>query len=142
MSMGTSRVEGHVAMLGLGMAFLVPNRLVDRTIVERRRGPRRRPLYLRFFAPVPGLIVDLSRQGMAVRTTVELPVGREVRFRVRHRSQVLTLAGVVRWLGVGESGAMPASQAPAVVFLGIEFVEELAVDGLDFMTGNGSPISG
>ena len=142
MPMGMARAARQVAMLVLGMAFLVTNPSVNRTIAERRRERRLRPSYLRCFSPVPGLIVDLSRQGMAIRTSVEMPVGGEVRFRVRHRSRLFTLAGVVRWLEVEKLEAMPASQAPTVVVLGIEFVEELAVEGMDFMTGKGSLVVG
>ena len=120
------------------MPFLLTNPLADQTIVDRRREPRHRPSYLRFFSPVPGLIVNLNRQGMAIRTSVEMPVGKEVRFRVRHRSRLFTLSGVVRWVESEGTVGLPPKESPSQVLLGIEFVDELAGDGLDFMAGSGS----
>lgn len=128
----------HVTILGLSMTYLLTNSATGLANTDRRRESRHRPSYLRFFSPLPGMVVDLSRQGMAIRTTLQMPVGKEVRFRVRHRSRLFTLNGVVRWSEIEETPTLPTNQSPAPVLLGIEFVEELAVDGLDFMTGNGS----
>ena len=128
-------------IIGRDMAFLLTNPPADRAIVERRREPRQRPSYLRFFSPIPGLIVDLSRQGMAIRTSVEIPIGKEVRFRVRHRSRLFTLNGIVRWVETDSAAGLSARDSPSLVLLGVEFVEELAGEGLVFMTRTGSAVN-
>lgn len=129
-------------ILGRDMAIVYANPPADRAILERRREPRYRPSYLRFFSPAPGMIVDLSSQGMAVRTSVEIPVGKEVRFRVRHRSRLFTLNGIVRWVETDSASGLSAKDSPCLVLLGVEFVEELAGEGLVFMTGTGSAVNG
>lgn len=116
------------------MTLLLTDSSSDRPIVDRRRTSRRQPSYLRFYSPVPGVIVDLSRHGMAVRASEVMEVGREIRFRVRHRSRLFTLTGVVRRCEIEPAPTGSDSQASAMALLAIEFVEELSIEGLTFMT--------
>ena len=129
-------------ILGREMAIVYTNPTADRAIVERRRETRHRPSYLRVFSPAPGMIVDLSCQGMAVRTSVEIPVGKEVRFRVRHRSRLFTLNGVVRWVEPDGRAVLAARDSPSQILQGVEFAEELSGESLVLMTGFGQAVSG
>jgi hypothetical protein len=84
------------------------------------------------------MIVDLSSRGMRIRVRLPMQVGKELRFRARHRSRLFSLTGIVRWSRMDTPSLSGASGEPATVLAGIEFLEELAEESLDFMTGNGS----
>lgn len=66
--------------------------------LEERRRERRQPSrYLRFWSPVLGEIIDLSADGMAVKTLDELVAGACYAFKFRRRARVIRLTGRVRW---------------------------------------------
>ncbi len=107
-------------------------------VTDRRQQARHHPSYLRCYFPVPGMIVDLSSRGMRIRVGLPMEVGKELRFRVRHRSRFIPLTGTVRWFRVEAPIQSAASRERATLLAGIEFLEDLAEESLDFMTGNGS----
>lgn len=127
MFMGTSRIRGAAIMLRSSMAHVFsrsPNRLA---FADRRLENRGRPSYVRVYSPVPGVVVDLSRRGMALRTSSGFAVGEQVRFRARHRSRLFALSGVVRWCE-----AEPGSRGYLV---GVELEAELSSAELEFLFG-------
>ena len=139
MPMGRSRYGIGAAMLRLRMSFILTHPTADGRSVDRRRFSRLRPSYLRFYSPVPGVIVDLSRDGMAIKTTGQMPVGKAVRFRVRHHSRLFSLSGVVRHCEIAAHKGSSAGASPAMYRLGIEFAEPLSVEGLEYMAGTEEP---
>jgi hypothetical protein len=84
------------------------------------------------------MIVDLSARGMRIRVGLPMWVGRQLRFRVRHRSRFISLTGTVRWSRMETPILSEASREPGTALAGIEFLEDLPEESLEFLTSNGS----
>lgn len=106
--------------------------------LDRRRTVRHQVSYLRFFSPLPGTVLNLSEVGMALESTVEMEVGTDYRFRIRHRTRLFSLAGRVRWCRVSRVLSSSNGRTMSLFHAGIELSSELSGSDLEFLTAAGS----
>ena len=107
---------------------------------DRRRTTRRTVSYLRFFSPLPGTVLNLSEIGMALESMVEMDIGQEYRFRIRHRTHLFSLAGRVRWCQISRVLSSSNGRTMSLFHAGIEFSSALPDNDLEFLStsDNGS----
>lgn len=101
---------------------------------DRRRTSRREVSYLRFFSPLPGTVLNLSEFGMALESMVEMQIGQEYRFRLRHRTRLFSLVGRVRWCDMSRILSSSNGRTLSLYHAGIEFMSELQGDDLEFLS--------
>jgi hypothetical protein len=111
----------------------------DLSIWNRRRSIRYTTHYLRIFSPVPGMVLDLGERGLSLLTFSPIEPGQEHHFRIRHRSQVVTLSGRVRWLLEEEDLSPNEEYELQERTMGVEFSEGLNSSVLAFLTGRELP---
>lgn len=104
-------------------------------LVERRARRRRPVSYLRVYSPGPGSILDVSSSGICIETPCLMSIGEEFALRMRHRSEIFTLKGTVKWCRLQSEVPTTNGQTLAIYRIGMALVEGGGRRDLAVLTG-------